>query len=220
MTVATSSFDELRVLSPGPVDERAARATLRGQIARLEGQLASLAFDLWSAGRTGLPASGAHGQTAARWLELGELEQVRDELLERIEQARVALEQRAEIEQRARARLERMLADPVAHRFAVVPCIDLGEPSCGAYQVRPRLGLLGMLFGWWRVKLSSGCPLSHVPPDQAATQAVPHEAARRSPGVGGGDDRSGRHHRGGRRVPSHLPRLPVPSGSALSYGVS
>jgi hypothetical protein len=26
--------------------------------------------------------------------------------------------------------------------------------------VRPRLGLIGMLCGWWQVKLSSGCPLS------------------------------------------------------------
>jgi hypothetical protein len=25
--------------------------------------------------------------------------------------------------------------------------------------VRPRLGLIGMLMGWWQVKLSSGCPL-------------------------------------------------------------
>jgi hypothetical protein len=26
--------------------------------------------------------------------------------------------------------------------------------------VRPRLGLIGMLAGWWHVKLSSGCPLA------------------------------------------------------------
>jgi hypothetical protein len=26
--------------------------------------------------------------------------------------------------------------------------------------VRPRLGLIGMLMGWWQVKLSSGCPLA------------------------------------------------------------
>ncbi len=28
------------------------------------------------------------------------------------------------------------------------------------WHVRPRYGLLGMLMGWWRVKISSGCPLA------------------------------------------------------------
>jgi hypothetical protein len=36
----------------------------------------------------------------------------------------------------------------------------IGEPSCKTWEVRPRVGLLGMLMGWWRVKISSGCPLS------------------------------------------------------------
>ena len=45
------------------------------------------------------------------------------------------------------------------HRFARVSCRELGEPGCGVWQVRPRLGLIGMLMGWWQVKLSSGCPL-------------------------------------------------------------
>jgi hypothetical protein len=52
-----------------------------------------------------------------------------------------------------------MLLDPAKHRFARVACRDLGEPGCGVWQVRPRLGLIGMLMGWWQVKLSSGCPL-------------------------------------------------------------
>jgi len=38
--------------------------------------------------------------------------------------------------------------------------LELGEGGCGVYQVRPRLGLIGMLAGWWHVKLSSGCPLA------------------------------------------------------------
>jgi hypothetical protein len=37
---------------------------------------------------------------------------------------------------------------------------DLGESGCGVWHVRPRLGLIGMLMGWWQVKLSSGCPLA------------------------------------------------------------
>jgi hypothetical protein len=52
-----------------------------------------------------------------------------------------------------------MLADPAAHRWERVTREDLGEPGCGGWHVRPRAGLLGMLAGWWEVKLSSGCPL-------------------------------------------------------------
>jgi hypothetical protein len=58
-----------------------------------------------------------------------------------------------------RLRLEHMLLEPAKHRFASVSCHDLGEPGCGVWHVRPRLGLIGMLMGWWQVKLSSGCPL-------------------------------------------------------------
>ena len=53
-----------------------------------------------------------------------------------------------------------MLLEPGRYRFARVALADLGEPGCGVWQVRPRLGLLGMLMGWWQVKLSSGCPLA------------------------------------------------------------
>ena len=49
---------------------------------------------------------------------------------------------------------------PTPVRTAGLACRSLrwGEPGCGAYVVRPRLGLIGMLAGWWEVKLSSGCP--------------------------------------------------------------
>ena len=59
-----------------------------------------------------------------------------------------------------RVRLERMLLEPGKYRFVRVARQDLGEPGCGVWQVRPRLGLIGMLAGWWQVKLSSGCPLA------------------------------------------------------------
>ena len=52
------------------------------------------------------------------------------------------------------------MLDPAGNRFARVSRQDLGEPGCGVWQVRPRLGLIGMLMGWWEVKLSSGCPLA------------------------------------------------------------
>ena len=57
-------------------------------------------------------------------------------------------------------RLERMLLAPGKHRFETVSNKQLGEGGCGVWQVRPRLGLVGMLAGWWHVKLSSGCPLA------------------------------------------------------------
>ena len=46
------------------------------------------------------------------------------------------------------------------HRFVKIANADLGVGGCGVWHVRPRLGLIGMLMGWWQVKLSSGCPLS------------------------------------------------------------
>ena len=56
--------------------------------------------------------------------------------------------------------LERMLLEPGRYRFVRISNRDIGEPGCGVWQVRPRLGLIGMLMGWWQVKLSSGCPLA------------------------------------------------------------
>jgi hypothetical protein len=127
-------------LLPPPVvveaDERAARADLRAQIARLE-------------------ARGARAPGLARGprvLGLGELEALRDALLVQ----RPATAEASEA--RARARLEAMFADPVTHRRKTVSLAELGRPGCGSYYVGPRLGLVGMLAGWWEVKLSSGCP--------------------------------------------------------------
>jgi len=116
------------------LDERAARADLRAQIAALEARGARVR------------ASGG-----PRLLSLGELEAVRDGLAARLEPC-------GDDHDAARVRLERMLADPGAHRWERVSLADLGEPGCGVYAVRPRLGLIGMLAGWWEVKLSSGCP--------------------------------------------------------------
>ena len=55
---------------------------------------------------------------------------------------------------------ERMLASPAEHKWLRISRADVGEPGCGHWHSRPRLGPLGMLMGWWRVKVSSGCPLS------------------------------------------------------------
>jgi hypothetical protein len=52
-----------------------------------------------------------------------------------------------------------MKLEPGRHRWVRLPVSDLGQSGCGVWHVRPRLGLIGMLAGWWQLKLSSGCPL-------------------------------------------------------------
>jgi hypothetical protein len=136
---------------------RAARRSLREQIAKLEGDLASAFVTAFPMG--GLAIAPTR-RREPRMLDLGELERVRDELAERLRTARLTIAHRAEVQEANRVYLERMLLDPAKHRFARVYRSDIGEPGCGAWEVRPRLGLLGMLMGWWQVKLSSGCPLA------------------------------------------------------------
>jgi hypothetical protein len=158
--MAHALMSELRLqplLHTETADESAARASLRDQIARLERRLGLLAAELWEAGHAGLPAP-ASIRADACVLSLGELESVRDELADRISAGQRLLKQRCAAHTRARARLEAIFAEPAAHRFEILHCEQVGEPGCGAYQVLPRFGLLGMLFGWWCVKLSSGCP--------------------------------------------------------------
>ncbi|HEY7076017.1 MAG TPA: hypothetical protein VH418_11630 [Solirubrobacteraceae bacterium] len=138
-------------------DERAARRSLRAQVARLEGRLAALTVDTYPHIVTALPGGPAG---AARLLSLGDLERERDRLVARLATAERAAAQQAAHQASARALLEAMLADPPAHRFRRVANADLGLPGCTVYEVRPRLGPLGLLMDWWRVKISSGCPLA------------------------------------------------------------
>ncbi len=137
--------------------ELAARRSLRAQIVKLERELAD-AF-LTAVPMGGLdPVSSTAGRQA-RLLDLGELELVRDDLAERLRAARTTISARAEAQEQARVYLERMLLEPGRYRFARLERAALGQPGCGAWEVRPRMGLIGMLMGWWQVKLSSGCPL-------------------------------------------------------------
>ena len=83
---------------------------------------------------------------------------MRDALAGRVGEARLALRERDEVETDNRDLIERMLADPAAYKGLRVYNRDVGVPGCGYVESRPRFGLLGMLMGWWRVKIS-GCPL-------------------------------------------------------------
>jgi hypothetical protein len=139
--------------------EAAARRTLRAQIALLESELAQAfvtAFEM----RLGAPVTADATPGGPRLLDLGELELVRDELAGRLHDARAQLAAGAAEQARKRELLARMQLEPGRHRFTRISCRELGEPGCGAWQVRPRLGLVGMLMGWWQVTLSSGCPLA------------------------------------------------------------
>jgi hypothetical protein len=138
-------------------DERAARRTLRGQIDRLERELSDAFVTAFSMG--GLEQPPAFAATP-KLLTLGELERVRDDLADRLYGARTTIARRADEQEAKRVLLERMLLDPGSYRFVRIARSELGEPGCGAWQVRPRMGLIGMLMGWWQVKLSSGCPLA------------------------------------------------------------
>jgi hypothetical protein len=149
--------DRVQVCEPDERGARAARRSLRMQIARLERELAQAFVTAYSMG--GLDIAPARGGEP-RVLDLGELERVRDDLAERLHCARLTIARTADEQARHRVILERMLLEPAAYRFVRVSRSDLGEPGCGVWQVRPRLGLIGMLMGWWQVKLSSGCPLA------------------------------------------------------------
>jgi hypothetical protein len=139
-------------------NERAARRALRAQIERLERELAGAFVTAFPMG--GLEQAPERPRRVARLLDLGELEHVRDELIERLGAARVTIAERADAQAASRLALEQMLLEPDKHRFERISCRELGQPGCGVWEVRPRLGLIGMLMGWWQVKLSSGCPLA------------------------------------------------------------
>jgi len=140
-------------------DERSARRDLRTQIGRLERQLQDTLISGFP--RAALDVSLVPVRTGGpRVLTLGELEDLRDRLSEQLGRARAQLADSAEVEERNRLLLERMLLDPATYRDVRIRNADLGEGGCGVWQVKPRLGLIGMLCGWWQVKLSSGCPLA------------------------------------------------------------
>ena len=78
----------------------------------------------------------------------------------RLAAAKAEVARRADAEEASRGLVERMIADPEDYRWVRVSNEDVGEPGCKHWHSRPRFGIIGMLLGWWRVKLSSGCPLA------------------------------------------------------------
>jgi AcrR family transcriptional regulator len=149
-----------RLFGGGPpqrveVDDRAARRSLREQVAKLERELSALFASAY-------PRRGLEWQVSSpggpRVLDVGDLEALRDELATRVEEVRRQLRVRAESEQESRERIEALVSDPAGHKWERISNEDVGEPGCKYWHSTPRFGLIGMLMGWWRVKISSGCP--------------------------------------------------------------
>jgi hypothetical protein len=140
-----------------PFVDRQARDDLRRQIALLEKRLGDLFASAFP--RTGIdwgvPAVGG-----PRVLGIAELERVRDGLAVRLHEAQAELGRRGEVEEENRGLLESMIAAPERYHWVRIAAEDVGERPCQHWHARPRWGILGMLFGWWRVKHSSGCPLA------------------------------------------------------------
>lgn len=150
--------------------DASARRALRRQIARLEQELSSLV----AAGFPDIPAAGSAAPGAAhepRLLSLAELERDRDALIGSLRSAQAATAARARRHQAGRELLAAMQLEPARYKFVRLRAIDVGERGCGVWAVRPRLGVIGMLAGWWHVKLSSGCPLAEGRAPSAALAA-------------------------------------------------
>jgi hypothetical protein len=141
--------------------ERAARGSLRAQIGKLERELSSIVAGTFP--HIAAPRSPGSTLPGPCLLGLEELERSRDRLAGRVQELRGLAAQRVEHERRAREQLERMKLEPGRYKFVRLPVSDLGQGGCGVWEVRPRFGLIGMLAGWWQVKLSSGCPLARGP---------------------------------------------------------
>jgi DNA-binding transcriptional regulator YhcF (GntR family) len=136
-------------------DERTVRRELRRQIARLEEELAGYARDL-RRGDPGHPLLQAKAHVA----DVAELEETRNRLLEQIAEVRDKQARKAGRQRRARKQVEAMAREPEGHKWQWVSNEELGEPGCKTWRVTPRYGPVGALMGWWRVKVSSGCPLA------------------------------------------------------------
>jgi hypothetical protein len=144
--------------TPGTeVDESAVRKQLREQIARLEGELGALFCSTYP--RKGFDW-GVRSRRGPRLLSLRELEELRDDLADKLQHNRRTLGDRTYVEELNRRRIEEMMLAPEEHKWVRIRNEDIGEKGCKQWHVLPRFGLLGMAMNWWRVRISSGCPLA------------------------------------------------------------
>lgn len=136
-------------------DSAAMRRDLREQIERIERELAIYA---WDDPLQPAPKGPATAVPVGRVADVATLERIRGQMINRLARLRGDVERRGASEQRARTRVEGMIVEPSAHRWEVVTSEQAGEPGCKSWRVVPRFGPFGAVMGWWRVKVSSGCP--------------------------------------------------------------
>jgi hypothetical protein len=162
-------------------DERAARVDLRRQIAAMELALARLFGSAFPRKGIDFAVPGVGGP---RLLSVDELEQIRDGLAGRIQEVKADLHDYAVVEESNRELIERMTLDPASYKWVRVYNEDIGEPGCKNWHAKPKWGPLGMLMGWWRVKISSGCPLAKGlrPPDRLMATKKQRRKRRRRHG--------------------------------------
>ena len=152
----------LHAASPPPLpdvrrdsDQRGARRELRRQIARLEAELASYPRELQPP-----PTPEVRPHHGGRIAGVAELERTRDALLDQVAAVREAAEKRDRRQRKARSQVEEMVREPEANKWRWVSSEDTGDPGCKEWRVTPRYGPVGAAMGWWRVKVSGGCPLA------------------------------------------------------------
>jgi hypothetical protein len=146
-------------LTFAPTDERAARRTLLDQVAHLENELANVFCAAWPRTNMAPPLVAGRGG-GPRLLSLTELEELRDELADAVSDARRAMSDRTWAEDQNRRLIEAMMLAPEQYKWQRVSAEDIGETGCRHWHVRPRFSFIGMFMGWWRVVISSGCPLA------------------------------------------------------------
>ena len=152
-------------------DERAARADLRRQIAALEAELGRLFGSAFP--RTGIEFAVAGPRRAPDALGRRARASPRRARRPAPGGRRAARTTAPRSRSGTGELIEEMAADPAGPQVVRVSNEDIGEPGCRHWHSRPRWGLLGMLMGWWRVRVSSGCPLAEGlrPPDDALNGA-------------------------------------------------
>ena len=152
----------IHAVAPAPLpdvrrdsNQRGARSELRRQIARLEAELASYPRDLQPP-----PEPDVHPHHGGRIAGVAELEATRDGLLAQVAEVRKADAKRERRRSKARGKVEEMVREPEANKWSWVSSEETGDPGCKEWRVTPRYGPVGAAMGWWRVKVSGGCPLA------------------------------------------------------------
>ena len=146
----------------------AARQSLRAQIARLEGELAKITASTYPPVAV---TAGSATRRSPRLLDLAALECTRDELAGRVSTAHRLRAAQSASQAEARALLAAMLANPDQYRGVTITNAELGLPGCTTYRAVPR-----RFSRWWRVKVSSGCPLRSTAPREPPQPQAPSAA--------------------------------------------